>query len=203
MTPSEPFPHLTGSADPRTRRTDPPSTDGRAAFRSVFETEVGFVWNALRRLGVPDRDRADVAQELFIAVERQLHRYDDARPLRPWLYAFAIRCAADYRKRSANRYEVLAESEAETGSDDVERIPPGSADDDLATRLFLSKALARLDDDARALVVMYEIEGFSIAEIAGILEVPLQTAYSRLKAAREALSTIARRLGVHVEGGAR
>ena len=200
MTPSEPFPRAEGTDDAPfvVAKNEDLAGPSRESFRSVFETEISFVWNALRRLGVPERDRPDVAQELFIAVDRQLHRYDASRPLRPWLYAFALRCAADYRKRSANRFELLAEDETESDA-----VAASLSDDDLATRMFLAKSLARLDDAARALVVMYEIEGFSIAEIAAILDVPLQTAHSRLKAAREALTVIVRRLGVRREGSTR
>ena len=46
---------------------------------------------------------------MFVEVFRNLHRYDPARPLRPWLFAFAFRFASDYRRLARHRVEVYEE----------------------------------------------------------------------------------------------
>ncbi len=58
-----------------------------------------------------------------------------------------------------------------------------------AARLLM-RALEQLDDDRRAVFVLYEIEGLSIAEVAAALGCPLQTAYSRLRAGRTVVTGI-------------
>lgn len=162
-------------------------------FRRVFETELSYVWTSLRRLGVPTRDRADVAQQVFLAVHRQLDHYDPARPLRPWLFAFAFRCASDYRKLSRVRHEKLSEG---SGDDDEARVPAiaAAADDDLATRSLLARALAELDLDKQAMLILHELEEQPVPTIAMTLGIPVQTAYSRLRVAREELGNVVRRL---------
>ena len=56
-----------------------------------------------------------------------------------------------------------------------------------------------LDDDKRAVFVLFELEGLSMQEIAQSLECPIQTAYSRLRAAREAVDAAVRRYRLRKE----
>jgi RNA polymerase sigma-70 factor (ECF subfamily) len=60
-------------------------------FDSLFDAELDYVWNALRRLGVREADLDDEVNEVFLRVHRQLAQYDPSRPVRPWLFAFAAR----------------------------------------------------------------------------------------------------------------
>ena len=57
----------------------------------------------------------------------------------------------------------------------------------LESRAFVQQLLDALDDDKRAVLVLYEIEGLSMREVAEVVGCPLQTAYSRLHAGRELL----------------
>ena len=54
-----------------------------AAFPAVYGAELGYVWNALRRLGVQDRDIEDLCHDVFVVVFRNLAAYDTRRPIRP------------------------------------------------------------------------------------------------------------------------
>ena len=153
-------------------------------FEALFRAEFAYVWKTLRRLGVAERDLEDVTHDLFVNVFRRLGDYDRARPIRPWLCGFAARTASDYRRLARHRYEV-GEGEAR------EHKGPG-ADEDGAFRAFeardtLLKALDALDLERRVVVVMHDIDGHSMPDIAQALGVPLNTAYSRLRLARENL----------------
>ena len=163
-------------------------------FRRVFESELGYVWNALRRLGVPERDRPDVAHEVFVAVHRQLATYDPARPLRPWLFAFAFRCASAYRRSAPHRFETLSDEGAD--AEHHQRDPAPGVDDALGARALLAKGLAHLDENKRAALILHELEGWPVAEIAHALQEPVQTIYSRLRSGREELTAALRRLGL-------
>lgn len=77
------------------------------SFRAIFDVELGYVWKTLRRLGVHERDREDVANEVFMVVHRQLATFDTSRPLRPWLFGIAFRRALDYRRLARNQREQL------------------------------------------------------------------------------------------------
>jgi RNA polymerase sigma-70 factor (ECF subfamily) len=156
-----------------------PSTPASAAqaapFRSLFDAEFGYVCRALRRLGVHAADLEDVAQELFVAVHRNLGEYDSRRALRPWLFSFALRFAANYRRLARNQGHV---------SDCALKHVPASGDANSEARDIVLRALGLLDFDRRTVVVMHDLEGFGAPEIASQLGIPLNTVYSRLRLAR-------------------
>ena len=163
-----------------------------STFRKIFDVEFEYVWRSLRRLGVPPRDLEDVTHDVFLQIYAQLHRYDAARPVRPWLFGFAFRIASDYRRLSRHRFEVL-DSEVEA----VDPLP--SAIDSLARAEALAvgyAALDYLDLSKRAVFILHELDGATMPEVAEGLGIPLNTAYSRLRAAREQFNAVVRRLRV-------
>jgi RNA polymerase sigma-70 factor (ECF subfamily) len=159
-------------------------------FADLFEREFDYVWFTLRRFGVSARDLEDVTHDVFIQVYKHLDRYDPHRPLRPWLFGFAYRIASDYRGLARHRIETL--------EDRVEVADPSpSAVDHIAARQALElarSALDMLDLDRRAVFLLHEVEGFPIPEIAEALQIPLNTAYSRLRLARDEFAKAAQRL---------
>jgi RNA polymerase sigma-70 factor (ECF subfamily) len=170
--------------------------DGRVSsttlldFRKLFDSEFEYVWHALRRLGVREADLEDVTHDVFLAVYRRLDTFDASRPQRPWLFGFAYRYAADYRKLARHRREVL-ELSPET------RDPSPSAFDraDLGETLRIANhALSTLELDRRAVFVLHELDECPMPEVAQSLGIPLNTAYSRLRLAREDLAAAIRRL---------
>jgi RNA polymerase sigma-70 factor (ECF subfamily) len=155
-----------------------PATDLVTAtipFRELFEREFGYVCRALRRLGVRAGDLEDVAQELFVAVHRALPSYDTSRAFRPWLFSFAFRFAANYRRLARH---------AGYASDGPFRTMAATGHPDAEARDMVLRALEPLDLDRRAVIVMHDLEGFSAPEIAEQLGIPLNTVYSRLRLAR-------------------
>src|SRR4029079_8541226 len=62
-------------------------------FRAVFDQEVGYVWNVMRRVGVPEPERNDLTQEVFLTVYTLFDDYDRSRPIKPWLFGIAYRTA--------------------------------------------------------------------------------------------------------------
>jgi RNA polymerase sigma-70 factor, ECF subfamily len=159
-------------------------------FRQLFDTELAYVWHTLRRLGVRERDLEDVTHDVFLAVHRKLHTFDGTRPMRPWLFGFAYRFAADYRKLARHRREVL-ELTPEA------RDPSPSALDraELGETLDVARrALDTLSLERRAVFVLHELDECPMPEVARALDVPLNTAYSRLRLAREDLASAIRRL---------
>jgi len=144
-------------------------------FTRLFEEHFGFVCRSLQRLGVREADMEDIAQELFLTVHRALPESDQSRPLRPWLFGFAVRFASNYRRLSWHRGREL---------DDVPVSP--KLHDKLAAKRTVLRALERLDFDKRVVLVMHDLEEFTAPEIAEQLNLPLNTVYSRVRLAREA-----------------
>jgi RNA polymerase sigma-70 factor, ECF subfamily len=151
-----------------------------AGFARVFQEHAPYVWRALRRLGVADADADDVCQEVFIVVHRKLATFHGGS-IRTWLYAICIRVASEHRRRPYRRREQVVEAVPEEGM-------AAPQEDDLDRRRALTtldRALDQLDDDKRAVFVLFELEQLSMVEVAEATGSPLQTAYSRLYAARK------------------
>jgi RNA polymerase sigma-70 factor (ECF subfamily) len=173
---------LEPSADP-----PPPAP----VFREVFEMETSYVYHTLRRLGVRERDLEDLTHEVFVVVHRCLSEYDPRRALRPWLFGIAFRVASDHRRLAHHRREV----EGEPDEEPVDGAP--LADEAIEKEQDRRLCLEALDDlglDRRAVLVLHDIDGQPVPEIARALSIPLNTAYSRLRLAREQLKEAVRRL---------
>lgn len=161
------------------------------SFDTIYASEVGYVWDCLRRLGVQSRDLEDLVHDTFVVVNRRLCDYDPMRPIRPWLYGIAMRIASDYRKSARNRREVLAAEPHEI----VAQAP--RPDEELASeqaRALVMEALDALDFKNRAIFVMHDINEHTLAEASAELDVPMATLYSRLRVAREQFSTAVNRI---------
>jgi len=158
-------------------------------FRVFFEEHFDYVYRSLRRLGVQERDLEDVTHDLFVQVHAEFPRFDSSRPHKPWLFAFAFRFASDYRRLGRHRAVPTADM------DRVHDVPGAEAAYlDAEKRALLAAALEELDLDQRAVVLLHEIDGAKVPEIASALGIPLNTAYSRLRLGREALTAAVKRL---------
>jgi RNA polymerase sigma-70 factor (ECF subfamily) len=145
-------------------------------FRLLFDGEFAYICRALQRLGVRETDLKDVAQELLIAVHNHLDSFDDSRPLRPWLFGFALRFAQNYRR-------LALHSRSHVPADELADAPRASAE--FEARETVLRALQQLDYDQRIVLVMHDLEGFAAPEIAERIDAKLNTVYSRLRLARE------------------
>ncbi len=171
-------------------RPAPPKQDssGDAApavspFQEVYRRELSYVVHTLRRLGVKPAELEDVAHDVFVAVYRHFGELDPARPVRPWLFGFCFRFASDHRNLARHRHELAATTRDHV---DTGRLPDELVEDErLRTHLLL--ALDAMDFDKRSIVVMHDLEGITVREIATLLAVPINTAYSRLRLARAEL----------------
>ncbi len=161
-----------------------------AAFENTFRAEYGYVWHTLRRLGVAERDSDDMANEVFVRVHQRFATYDPTRPIRPWLFAFAARVAADYRKLAHNRREVVGDPGSEPKVAAVAETLASARED----RELLARALDMLDMDKRIVVVAHDIDEQGAPEIARALEIPLPTVYTRLRNGRAELASAVRQL---------
>lgn len=158
-------------------------TDSQPSLRTVFDEHARYVIRTLRHFGVREADVEDVAQEVFVAVHRKLPEFEGRSKLRTWLYAICLRVASDHRRRAY----VVRERATDNPPVDTGERTGDEADTSLESRAFVQQLLGELDDDKRAVLVLYEIEGLTMREVAEVIGCPLQTAYSRLHAARDLL----------------
>jgi RNA polymerase sigma-70 factor (ECF subfamily) len=158
----------------------PPKQDVTEEFQACYRRDFSYVVHALRRLGVKNAELEDVAHDVFVAVFRHFGERDPARPMRPWLFGFCFRIASDHRKLARHRHEA---PETANEATDPARLPDEQVADERLRRQLLA-ALDAMDFEKRSLVVMHDLEGIAVPEIAELLAVPLNTAYSRLRLAR-------------------
>jgi len=129
-------------------------------------------------------DADDAAQDAFLSALVDLDRYDPARPFGPWLMRIVANAATDRRRRRAvRRAEPLTSS-----------LPGGSRPDATAERRVLGEhlraALAELPERQRLAVALFDVEGYSHADIAGILGIPEGTVRSDVFNARRRLRVL-------------
>lgn len=152
-------------------------------FREVFDSNVRFVWRSLLGLGVGEADVPDASQQVFLVVHAKLDRLEPGCTVRTFVYGICLRVASDFRRRAHVRRESLF-------AEPPERAAPATQEDRISHREALASlqdTLNRLDPVQREVFVAYELEQVDMIDVAHALGCPLQTAYSRLHAARRAV----------------
>ncbi|MCY1083479.1 RNA polymerase sigma factor [Archangium lansingense] len=177
--------------------TRPSARPTLPSFQQVYAESAAFVWRTLRRLGVRDADLEDVSQETFVVVHRKLAEFDGGAAVRTWLFGICRRVASDYRRKAhVLRETTVAElPEGTQAPEQVEVVARRQA------RALLDRLLDELDEDKRAVFVLFELEQWPMAEVAQAVGCPVQTAYARLYAAREWVQRAVAR--ARAEGGER
>jgi RNA polymerase sigma-70 factor (ECF subfamily) len=166
----------------------------RAAFAELLRRHQSHVEKILYHLAPDWQDRADLAQEVWIRVYRNINRLKDPVKFRGWLSRIATNLFYDElrkRKRVRPLISLDAPRTLEDGEMDwdIAADRPGP-DEDLSTREFydqLREAIADLPEVFRTTIVLREIDGMAYEEIAEITGVSLGTVKSRIARARQRL----------------
>lgn len=146
---------------------------------AAYALEFDYLCRTLQRLGVGEADIEDLAHEVFLILDRKWQDYDQRRPLRPYLFGIAFRVASRHRRLQAR--EVPSEIPEIA---DTERQPDLMLSAAEARTLVL-RALERIPLARRAVFVMHDLDEIPMRVIAETLDIPLFTAYSRLRKARQ------------------
>lgn len=160
------------------------------AFGELVRRHQDRLWAvALRTLG--DReDAADAVQDALISAYRSAARFRGDAAVTTWLHRIVVNACLDRVRRRQVRPTVPL---PEDGSPPV---PPVDSD----TVLDIRTALARLPDDQRMALVLVEVQGYSVAEAAAILQVPEGTVKSRCARGRARLAAMLGHLRNPVSG---
>lgn len=172
---------LSAAAASATLRVD------EARLRGVVDANFDALWRFLRRLGVPESDVDDAIQEVILVLARKLDQVTLGSE-RSFVLSTAFRVASDARRRLKRRREVSDAPLAELSSPELD--PEQSAEQRRLTLLF-GQVLEQLSLELRVVFVLYELEDFTMAEIAKTLELPPGTVASRLRRGREAFERLA------------
>lgn len=137
---------------------------------SLFDRHWPLVWRTAYAVGGQRELASDAAQDTFLRLAGALERLDPRRPLEPWLVRVAVNRTIDLLRRQ--RRLVALEEADEPAVDDEPFADPA-----------LRRALAGLDPERRAVVVLHYWLDHTTPEIAELLDLPLGTVASRLSRA--------------------
>ncbi len=147
------------------------------SFDAIAKQYSGMLYRHIyRMLGHPE-DAQDVLQDVLLLVYRKLHTYKGDASLKNWLFRIASNRTIDHIRKRNRRPETSLELDLPSSAD------PFRFTQESHMRSELSRALLTLSREHREVVVMKEIDGFTFREIGEILDIPENTAKTRLYAA--------------------
>lgn len=189
--------------------TTPPPPPARPSFETVYAVGLPFLHHALRWLGVAESDLDDMLQEVFLAAYQRLDSYEPWRyhaapagehpaagtpPLRitptaalqRWLFGIAWRKMSHYHARAYRRREIPSGAGASWPFEGRDPTPTPEQSLARADRAEIVTALLlKVAPERRMVLVMYDLLGIPVADIARELRLKENTVRSRLRLARE------------------
>ena len=155
------------------------------ALDALLRNHSSLVHGVCRRiLGNPD-DALDATQEALLSIARKIGSFDGRSKFSTWAYRVATNAALDESRRRKRR-PTPTETLDETGRN--RRTTTGESD--IADRLDVDAALARLTPDYRAAVALRDLVGMDYAEISEVLGIPPGTVRSRISRGRAVLADL-------------
>ena len=171
--------------DPKPELQLLPGVNAELDFAAIYQAWYRPVLGWISAFGAPASDREDIAQEVFIVVQRRLPFFDGVN-LAGWLYRISRRRVRDYREL------VWVKDVRREGSPVPDKLPAGGASalETLETNEkthFLATHLARLGELERTALLLFELEGYRCEEIAQAQSSALGTVWARIHHARKKL----------------
>jgi RNA polymerase sigma-70 factor (ECF subfamily) len=150
------------------------------SFEQLYEEYYSYTSRTLRHLAIPPPDIEDAAQEVWLAVHRQLGGFAGLSSLRTWLFGIMLNVVRNRRRLARRRPtpDALPEHLVAPGPD-PELVRVGADAFALVQRFLL-----RLDEGRQILFVAHLLEELSAAEVAELLSVDVATVYHRVRALR-------------------
>ncbi len=174
------------------------------AFVELIEEHRDRVFNITYRMLGNRAEAEDVAQEVFITVFKQIENFRGDSKFSTWLYRVTVNHCKNRIKYLARRHSRDQDELDETSQQQnnavngapVRAKNPDKALESMQMEKLLQEAIATLDDEQRAVVILRDVEDLSIEEICEITGLPDGTVKSRLHRARLVLR---KKMQRHVE----
>lgn len=166
-----------------------PSAAGVPRLEALVRDHHAFTWRVLRRLGLSPADADDGAQRVFLIASARLADIAFGSE-RGFLFRVASHVASKWHRSQKRRPESLGLD----GAEEADHGPgPEALLDQRRARDLLDEILAELPEELRAVFLLFDIEGFTKAEVAATLAIPEGTVASRLSRARAEIAASVRR----------
>ncbi|MBI3495099.1 RNA polymerase sigma factor [Candidatus Berkelbacteria bacterium] len=158
-----------------------------AAFEMMVKAYEQPIYSYIYRLAGRREDAEDLTQETFVKLYRNLSRYDPSKKFSTWLYTIATHTVYDAWRAKKHHKELLILDDPDRR---IETIDPRSSYEVIRRRVDIQKALTQLPPPYRNILLLYYYRGFRYAEIAEILQMPLNTVKTDLRRAKLALQQL-------------
>lgn len=163
--------------------------------RRLYERYKDRVYNVCYRITGNATDALDASQETFGIVFRRVGEFRFQSRFSSWVYRIAVNASIDLRRRTRTRRFASLEAVQESGAADGSRFEMDDERVEMPSRAAsrreledeIQRAIGRLSDKLRAIIVLRYVENLSYDEIAEVLKISLGTVKSRLSRAHEAL----------------
>ena len=137
------------------------------AYERLYSLHGAKMKNLARNVLGSSVDAEDAVQETFLKVQRSIATFRGQSSLVTWTYRVLINTCYDARRSRLRKKEVTTDDDSEQ----TPRIEPRAPGSHPSLRMALERALAKLTQHQRDVFLLYEVEGFRHAEIAGMLEI--------------------------------
>lgn len=157
------------------------------AWRALYDRHFGKVARLVHALGITDSEADDLCQEIFLIVYRHLRSFRGEARLGTWIHRLATREAIRYAKRRRLRRAIVSL----LSRGERPQVPRDWAENQAARRQYLNQLLGRLPPERRMALVLFELEGRSVDDIAAMCGCAVNTVWTRIHRARAQLEKIA------------
>jgi RNA polymerase sigma-70 factor (ECF subfamily) len=157
-----------------------------AAFETLYDRYKGQVYRTALAI-TRDRGAAeDILQECFLRVYTHIDRVDVSRPLPPWIHRITVNLSYNWGTKRRRWFPALREVIVQFLGGDHRSSPEHILEREELQRV-VQEAIRSLSFAQRAVIVLFYLNGFSLKEIAYILDCPVGTVKSRLYYGRQNL----------------
>ena len=170
-----------------------------AAFREIVEKYQSKVFSIIHGIVRQKNDVEDIAQQVFSKVYFSIRNFDFRSSLITWIYKITVNECFDYLRKKKVRKLVYESDLSEDEVRRVENTEPAAdraprADQRLASQDYIVKLLAKVSEEERMLLMLKEVEGYSVEELAGMTNLNENTIKVKLFRARQKLVKAAQRM---------
>lgn len=155
-----------------------------AAYEQLYAAHGQRMQSVARNLLGNAHDAEDAVQEAFLKVHRSIGNFRGQSALSTWIFRILVNSCYDLRRKRLRRQETPEEDLVPENQSESRWDPPAPATADHPLRMALETSVAQLTDDQRRVFVLFEVEGFSHAEIAEMLGISEAGSKNRLYQAK-------------------
>lgn len=172
------------------------------AFREIVERYQAKVFSIIHGIVRNRNDSEDIAQQVFTKIYLSLRKFDFRSALVTWIYKITVNECYDYLRKQKVRKLTYESDLSETdlrridNMEDSRRNPAEAVDRRAELREYVVKLLDKLSEEERHLLIMKEVEGYPVEELARMVSLNENTVKVKLFRARQKLVKAAKKAGM-------